>query len=209
MSRCVILTAYLMGNAAELLSNQPFDYLICADGGYHYAEQAGIEPDLIIGDFDSAEYPADKGKNVISVPIEKDDTDTMLCVKKALELGYKDLVILGGIGGRLDHTYANIQTLAYAAGRGARAALRDSFNEVHVLLPGTYTFPQFDGKLSLFAYSEEVSGLSIHGVHYPLENACIDQFFPIGTSNEITDPFAEVSFSEGILLMILSREAQQ
>ena len=209
MSRCVILTAYLMGDPTELLEKESFDYLICADGGYHYADQAKIVPDLIIGDFDSAEYPSDKAKNVISVPVEKDDTDTMLCVKKALKLGYKDLVILGGIGGRLDHTYANIQTLAYAAGRGARAVLRDSFNEVHLLLPGTYTFPGFDGKLSLFAYSEEVSGLSIHGVHYPLENACIDQFFPIGTSNEITGPFAEVSFSEGILLMILSKEEKR
>ena len=208
MSKCMILTAYILGDIKKMLAEERYDYLICADGGYRFAEEAGITPNLIIGDFDSAVYPIDKEKIVISVPVEKDDTDTMLCVKKALEMGYKDLTILGGIGGRLDHTYANIQTLAYAAGRGAKACLRDAYNEVHLLLPGTYRLPKYGGKLSLFAYSEEVLGLSIHGVHYPLENASIDQFFPIGTSNEILEDFAEVSFTEGILLMILSKETQ-
>lgn len=206
MPRCMILPAYILGDIKKMLAEERYDYLICADGGYRHAETAGLTPDLIIGDFDSAEFPIGKEKIVISVPVEKDDTDTMLCVKKALELGYKDLVILGGIGGRLDHTFANIQTLAYAAGRGARACLRDAYNEVHLLLPGSYILPKYDGKLSLFAYSEEVLGLSIHGVHYPLENASIDQFFPIGTSNEIIEDFAEVSFTDGILLMILSKE---
>jgi len=207
MPRCLIFTAYIRDDLKELISKERYDYIICADGGYIHAQRFGIPADLIIGDFDSAKCPENNEKNVISVPVEKDDTDTMLCVKKAIELGYDDILILGGIGGRLDHTYANIQTLAYAVKNNVNAVLRDAQNEVCLLRPGTYSFPKFNGTFSLFAYSEKVSELTVGGVYYPAENISLNPFFPLGVSNKIIGSSAEISFTEGILLVISSKEA--
>lgn len=206
MRCCLIITAYLEGNFPPHITEKPYDFVICADAGYLIAERNGIAPDLIIGDFDSAKFPENNTKNVMRVPVEKDDTDTLLCIKKAIELGFRELVILGGIGGRLDHTYSNIQALAYAARQNIHAVLCDAHNEVQILFPGNYRFPKFDGAFSVFAYSAEVRGLTERGVYYPLTNGKIDQFFPIGISNKIIDESAEISFTEGILLLIFSKE---
>lgn len=206
MKRCLIFTAYCEGDPAVLIGRESYNVVLCADGGYLFARQAGVSPDLIIGDFDSADRPDSAECDIIQVPVEKDDTDTMLCIKKALEMGCEELTLLGGIGGRLDHTIANIQSLAYAAQHGARAVLRDANHEIRILLPGAYSVPRRSGKLSLFAYSEEVCGLSSRGVQYAITDARLDSFFPLGVSNVITEDTAEISFTSGILMLILAKE---
>ena len=93
-------------------------FVIAADQGLRYLEEAGITPDLIVGDFDSLGI-VPQGANVVRHPVEKDDTDMMLAVKTGLARGYRTFVLYGGLGGRLDHTYANFQTLTYLARHGA------------------------------------------------------------------------------------------
>ena len=87
-------------------------FIIAADAGIEKLNKAGIVPDLIIGDFDSL-GTRPSGENVRVFPIEKDDTDTMLALKEAISLGYDTVIISGGLGGELDHTMANLQTLLY------------------------------------------------------------------------------------------------
>ena len=102
-------------------------FVIAADKGLVHLEAQGIRPDLIVGDFDSlGRVPA--GDNILRHPVEKDDTDTMLAVKTALDRGMGTIVFYGCLGGRLDHTYANFQTLTYLARHGAVGYLvgRDS-----------------------------------------------------------------------------------
>ena len=98
------------------------DLLIAADGGYRAVCDAGMRPDLIVGDFDSlGGVPTDAP--VIRCPVEKDDTDTMIAIKEGLARGYQRFQIYGGLGGRLDHTIANLHALAYLADHGARGRL--------------------------------------------------------------------------------------
>ena len=82
-------------------------YIICADSGYRKCEKLGIKPDLVIGDFDSSDKP-NFDCETIALDVRKDDTDTFFCVKTAVKKGFDEIVILGGIGSRLDHTYSNI-----------------------------------------------------------------------------------------------------
>ncbi|MCI8497305.1 MAG: thiamine diphosphokinase [Clostridiales bacterium] len=181
-------------------------FVICADGGWRHTNALGITPDLIVGDFDSAPRPDLPGVEVIPHRPEKDDTDMMLAVQEAIARGYHRLYLLGGTGGRLDHTFANIQTLLYAAHHGADARLIDEGNEVLVLINGSITLPRRqDTKLSVFALSERAEGVNESGVQYPLENAVLTFGHPLGVSNEWKAENAQISVKNGTLLIILSK----
>lgn len=209
---CTIITAYNPNGLPELVRRQEDSFIICADGGFLYARREGLRPHLIIGDFDSAPAgtlpendPFFEGVPIVHVPSEKDDTDTMLCVKKGLELGMDRFLIAGGIGGRLDHTIANIQSLAYLREHGADAVMADPENRVMVAAPGTLLLEREPGfKFSLFAYSDKCSGVTLRGAKYPLDDALLEQSFPIGVSNEFAEDTVSVTFTEGRLLVIMS-----
>ena len=122
MKRCFIFAAGTFFGLRE--RPMPGDLVIAADAGYRACQRAGIVPDLLLGDFDSMEQP--DFPNIRRSPVEKDDTDTMLAVKTALEEGCDTVYIYGGTGGkRLDHTLANLQTLLFLRRRGARGYLYD------------------------------------------------------------------------------------
>ena len=204
-NKCVIICAYNETSVKESVSVNDA-YIICADAGIELTNKEGITPDIIIGDFDSAtEIP--KGDNVIRLPKEKDDTDTLFCVKAAIEAGFKEIVICGGIGGRLDHTIANIQTLKYATNRGVKICLTDGNNTVYYLAHATMTLPPKDGyKFSVFAYSPVCTGVSIKNALYELNDAPLYSDFPIGASNEFKSGPAEISVEDGELLIIISKD---
>ena len=115
-------------------------FVIAADGGLSKLQALGIIPDLILGDFDSlGSRPA--GDNVLTYPVEKDDTDTMLAIKEAIWRGYQTLYISGGIGGRLDHTMANLQSLLFARKCGVEAFLVGENEAVTALCPRGKSLP--------------------------------------------------------------------
>jgi len=118
-TRCFIAGA---GEYTGIVTPGQSDYVIAADGGYATLASLGIEPDLVVGDFDSLGAPPDH-PNVIRSPVEKDDTDMMLAVRHGLDMGIKSFLIDGGLDGRLDHTIANIQILAHLAQNGAHGVL--------------------------------------------------------------------------------------
>lgn len=207
MYKCYIITAYIIGNLSSLLDNKKGDYIICADGGYALAAKEKIVPNLVIGDFDSYKGTLPAEIKTIILPKEKDETDTLACVKYAITLGFKEIVILGGTGGRLDHTIANIQCLYYGAKNGISIVLRDEKNIVSVHLPSSFRVEKYqDYKLSLFAFSQICEGVTIRGLKYPLSDYTLDESFPLGVSNEFIDDFADISFKKGVLLLILSRD---
>ncbi len=204
--RCIIITAYLPGGVAGLFRPAPGDFLLCADGGYRLACQAGLTPDAFIGDFDSLEESQIDCPDCIRVPVEKDDTDTLLCLKHGLELGYGDFVILGGLGGRLDHTVANLQTLAFAQQAGAKARILDWENQAFLLAPGEHHIPAKKGyKFSIFAWTQECTGVYERNLQYPLTDATLTQHFPLGVSNVFMGDEAVVCLGTGLLLCVLSK----
>ena len=204
--RCVIFAARCDGDLRRAYTPQAGDHILCADAGWLLARQLGVRPDLVIGDFDSSNAPADWP--VRRMPAEKDDSDTMLCIKRGLALGYEDFLIVGGFGGREDHTLANLQALHYAARRGVRAVMRDGESWAAAIVDGAATVRRDaagDGpvKLSVFALTDRCEGVAIRGAKWTLEGATLTNAFPLGLSNEFAAPEAEISVENGALLVIV------
>lgn len=205
MKRCIIFTG---GKPEPKLPDglsAEGAFVIAADRGYKNCRKLGIMPDLAIGDFDSLNYVPNECEQ-ITFPKEKDDTDLMLAVREALKRGYTDITITGAMGGRFDHLFANVQTLAFIRSEGAWGRILTCFEQIMLVTPGSYRIARRDKySLSLFAYSGEVKGLTIEGVKYPLEDGSLSQSFPLGVSNEIVEDKALISFDEGLLLIVQSR----
>ena len=182
------------------------DGVICADGGLKYAEKLGIKPDIIVGDFDSYNGELPENADIRRSVPEKDDTDTMLAVKTAIENGAELVRIYGALGGRFDHTAANIQTLKYASEHGCSAIIEDADNVIMLQEPGERRYKRRDGwYFSFFAYSGTVTVSRLSGVKYTLENAVITNGFPLGVSNEITGNEAILIIKEGTALVVRSK----
>lgn len=176
------------------------ELLIAADGGCLAFSEAGIEPDVILGDFDSL-GSVPEGPNVLRWPEHKDDTDMMLAVRLGLERGFRRFYLYGGTGGRLDHTLANLQTLAFLAEHGAAGFLFGE-NETLTVTSGGADFPPLaEGLLSVFAAGGEARCVTLHGLEYGLENAALSPAFPLGVSNHFNGGAAEIRLAAGRLLL--------
>ena len=199
---CYIIGAY-HGEAA-VIRPAAGDFVIAADGGYKALQTLGVKADLVVGDFDSLGYvPA--AEEVVQHPVRKDDTDTLLAIRLGLERGYKHFVITGAIGGRLDHTFANLQALLFLRDHGARGVL---YGDGTVVTAVTNSSVAIEGKgvFSVFAVDPIGRGVALRNVSFPLENAELANSFPLGTSNEFLDGPATISISEGTLLVMWQAE---
>lgn len=176
--------------------------VIAADAGVEHLKAQGIAPDWVVGDFDSLGHLPEED-NIIRHPVEKDDTDMMLAVKTALEHGCRRLVLYGGVGGHLDHTYANLQTLAYLADHGASGYLLGDGTVSTVVKNGLLRFgPEHRGRVSVFCPGEPARGVDLVGLYYPLRDATLTSGFPLGVSNSFTGQNASVSVRQGSLLVM-------
>lgn len=177
--------------------------IIAADGGYDSLKKHGYNPDILIGDFDSinADIPSDI--RTVKHPKEKDETDMFLAYREGVRLGYTDFVMLGATGGRLDHTYANLSLLLYAREEGHTVTAID---EGHTILciknEKTELFGNMGDTFSVFAIGGEAKGVTIKNAKYNVENATLSPSFPLGVSNELTGEAAEISVTDGALLVI-------
>ena len=180
-------------------------FVIACDRGWQHAQALMLRPDLIVGDFDSAP-PPETDAPVERVPTRKDDTDTMLAARRALELGFRDVAVCCAFGGRLDHTLANLQTAAWLVSRGARVRLLGADTDALVFSGGSAVFPRRDGwSLSVFALSDSCAGVTVRGAKYACENETLTNAFPLGVSNVWASEEATVSARSGILLVIQSK----
>lgn len=207
MKKCIIITSYIEGNLTELMKGYEPDYILCADGGYNHAQKAGIIPHYLIGDFDSLEGNMPPDIERMTYPCEKDDTDTGLCLQAALELGCKDILIIGGLGGRFDHALANIQAMSGIAGKVQRIAIKDNKNYCTILQNNSLCLQKQEGRhISVLSLSDESTGVSIVGAKYPLSDYTMVRTFPLGVSNEYEKDTITISVENGTLLIILSQD---
>lgn len=203
MGSCIIFCAAEFDALARPLAED--DFVIAADGGLRHTEKLGIVPQEILGDFDSLGYTP-TGANVF--PVEKDDTDAMLAVRRGLELGYREFVLYGSVdGSRLDHTVANFQTLQFLADRGAVGYLVGKDFLITVVKDGAIAFPAgCRGTVSVFCLGSDASGVTLEGLYYPLKNGTLTAGFPLGVSNHFTGEPARISVARGSLLVLWQRK---
>ena len=202
--RCIIVSGGEFGPAPE---PQPGDFIIACDRGYAYCGRLGLTPDLFVGDFDSYSGAVAPGIAVERLRPEKDDTDTGHAIEYALAHGFRTLVLVCALGGRLDHTLANLQNAANAAILGASVTILDASTEVLFLTGGTLRLANRPGwGLSVFSLSDACTGVCLRGVKYELENSVMVNRFPLGVSNEFQAPEAEISLEQGVLMIIQTRK---
>ena len=206
--RCIIFAASRItdyNHISEVLL--PDDYIICADGGFKHANMLNLKTDIVIGDLDSNELDIPTGTELIKYPSEKDETDTMLAANIALERGYQDIIIFGGLGGRFDHSLANLGLLFWIKQKGGNGRLIDENNEISILLFGKIDIQRRDGwKISFFPLNGEVKGVTLTGLKYPLCNYHLKSNNPIAISNEFVSDTATVEIENGVLVIVLARD---
>jgi thiamine pyrophosphokinase len=164
-------------------------------------KKLGLVPDIILGDFDSLGY-VPEGAEIH--PVEKDDTDSMLAIKKGLQMGCDTFYLYGALdGGRVDHTMANFQALQYLSERGARGYLIGLRQIATTVTGGSIEMPEsWEGYLSVFCMGSDASGVTIRGAQYELQNATLTSGFPLGVSNRFVKKKTTVSAEKGTLLLI-------
>lgn len=203
MKRCFLVGA---APTALLVLPEPGDFVIAADGGYQVLAAHGIVPDLLLGDFDSL-HDIPNNIPIERHPVEKDDTDSALAVRLALAQGCDTFLLDGCLGGQLDHTLANLSLLAYLAEQGAVAYALDGDNAVTALHNGTLRFPASAvGRISVFSHSDTASGVTLHGLYYPLHEATLTRQVALGVSNEFTGAPAYVHVAQGTLVIVSKRK---
>lgn len=175
--------------------------VIAADRGFDYCMANGITPSYAVGDFDSSECVVPPEVTRVVVPAEKDDTDTHLAIDIGRNHQCDEFRLFCALGGRLDHTIANIQTLLELKNSGIPAFAYGDGCEVFFLKDETVTIPKYDGYLSVLSFSPTAQ-VTIKGVKYPLDNYTIESSFPLGISNVITDDYAEITAISGDVLII-------
>ena len=202
MKTCVIFCAADFD--ALQMPVKPEDFVIAADGGLRHTETLGIVPNEIIGDFDSLGFVAE-GANVF--PVEKDDTDAMLAVRRGLSLGYREFLLYGSLDGpRLDHTVANFQTLQFVADNGGMGFLIGNSTIACGLKNGSLTFPAGrNGTISVFCSGADARGVTLEGLYYPLQDGTLTPGFPLGASNHFPGKIAKITVLDGSLLILWER----
>lgn len=225
IGRCILVCAgeYVpVRDAAWRLEKRPGDFVIAVDGGLFYLMREGIKPDMILGDFDSlddcgtkeeraalqellGEYEEKGTQSFHRLPVVKDDTDTMAAARAGIGMGYREFVIYGALGGRLDHTMANVQTLLWIRRHGGHAWLAADGSRATVIEAEELEIPAgFEGTVSVFALDKTLRGVEISGLLYNVQDAEITNDYPIGCSNEkLAGAPGRIRIAEGAALVVM------
>lgn len=190
------------------------ELVIVADSGLKAARQLRLQPDILLGDYDSValdlleQYEEDERLVSMQYPSEKDYTDSHLAIVTAMEQGATEICILGATGTRMDHSLANIGLLKLCMEAGVRAELVDAHNRIRMMKHREILRKeeQFGDYVSLLPFTERVTGITLQGFKYPLQEAVFELGISRGVSNEILGEQAEIQIRTGILLIIESRD---
>ncbi len=186
------------------------DLVVCVNGGVENALALGLMPRVVIGDMDSMEMPLqewlrEEGCRFIQYPSRKDETDSELAVRYALSQGATELIMLGALGGRIDHTLANVMLLALPELEGVKVRLIEGNQEVLLIRDEVVIEGQPGDTLSLLPLSPDVVGIYTEGLEYPLRDGRLRFGAARGVSNVLTAPQARVRVGRGLLLAVHHR----
>lgn len=200
--------------ADRYLSNHTYQHLIAVDNGLYYANQAGLTPDWIVGDFDTVsadlllKYENNPKVKIHRLNPHKDATDTQVALELALQNDSKNIVILGGLGGRFDHTLGNLQMLYYLLQHKVTGYLINEINKVYLIQQKTVIRKkeQYGKYVSLLPFDSAVQGVTLEGFQYPLSNYELPFGSSLGISNEIVKEEGVISLNSGTMVVIESKD---
>lgn len=206
MTTCALVGASEFNSThfAEAAEDGLFDYIIAVDGGYSSLEAIGIMPDLALGDFDSLGYTP-KNVRACAFPVHKNESDMELALQRAKRRKMDEVVIYGALGGRLDHTLANLQLFAAYSEKGLSVTAVGMQEQIAFLTgPGTFEIPALEeGTVSVFAMNDKCRGAFEVGLEYPLEECTLTNRTSLGLSNQLQGEAAVVGVEKGTLAIFL------
>lgn len=207
--RCVIICGSPDTDIAFVQGQiRPDDFIICADSGYLTAKQLGIIPDILVGDFDSytGELPRNREIRVVSLNPRKDQTDTFQCAYEGMQAGLRDFVLLGALGGRLDHVMGNLAVMAYLVQNHCSVQMLSSQETVRLLPEGIHRVSGVCGKtFSVVPFGcGQITVTYQEHVAYPLEHYTVTAGVTIGISNIFTGDVCDLQIHEGQALVIIN-----
>lgn len=218
MKTCLIVTGGKLdlAFARSFLKNTHIDKIIAVDGGLESVEALGLTPDYIVGDFDTVKQEVLERFRQMPFIVweqhkpEKNETDTELARSRALTLGCGRIIFLGATGGRIDHLLGNLHALYACLEHGIEAWIVDRQNRICLLDEGKtfYRDAVFGKYISFMPYTEEVRGITLRGFKYPLNQKDIRRGQEVGlcVSNELAEEQAQITFDDGILICVESRD---
>ena len=203
MQRCVIIGNANINNYDRIREyiNED-DFFIFCDGGLKHRDTLNIEPNLIVGDFDSHPNPNLPVETIV-LPCEKDDTDTVYAVKEAVSRGFSDFLLIGVIGDRFDHSLGNISILLMLDSLGKSAKIVDDFSEMELVSKNPTYIPDSFSYFSLLNITGKAEGICIENAKYNLDNGTITCEYQYGVSNEVLPgKTSRVTVGNGELLLV-------
>ena len=203
--------------ALSYIGKYSFDFMIAADRGMDFFFHQKITPDYVVGDFDSADpdilqyfrsLDEERRPVILQFQPEKDETDTELAMRITIERGSDVIHLLGATGSRVDHMLGNLHLLGNAMEKGVECRMVDANNRIRMVCQGIKIRreEQFGKYVSLFPFTPQVRGLTLTGFQYPLEEYPLECYHSLGVSNEITAEEAEISFREGVLVIVEAKD---
>ena len=203
MNRCIIVGGADICNYDRIRHKlKDDDYIIFCDSGLKHMSNLAVVPSLIVGDFDSHENPHLDIETIV-LPCEKDDTDTVFAVKEAIKRGYKEFLLIGVIGARLDHTLGNVYILELLDELGLNGRIIDDYSEMELVSQEPAYIDDSYAYFSLINITGIAKGITIENAKYPLKDGEIKCGYQYGVSNEVLPgKRAKISVNEGKLLLI-------
>ena len=187
------------------------DLVVSADGGLRYIRSLSLTPKLVIGDLDSVsqddiEYLNDKNIEVLKFPIEKDQTDLEIALKELIKRGYKDILVIGALGGRIDQTLANLGLMLSLTDDDTRIEFDDGQEHIMLVRNHQTFFGKKGDTVSLIPQCSPAKGITTGGLRYPLNDESLFSGQTRGISNEMIGEKAEINITTGTILSIHTRK---
>jgi len=210
MKICILLNGEInnYNYISKIISKENYDCIICSDGGANHAYNMNIVPNYIIGDLDSInkniiDYYKSKNVEFEKFPTKKDETDTELCIELSSKLKAKEIHLIGALGGRIDHTIANINLLYYIRKKGIMPKIISEKEELYIAIEEEIII---DGNIgdtvSILPIKGDVEGVTLKNLEYPLNNSDMEFSRPLGISNVMSDINCSIKVNKGSLIII-------